>query len=223
MPYIGYWQLLSAVDTYVVYDNIEYTKKGWFNRNRILEIDHDKLFTIPLKKDSDFLPINQRSLSTDSTADIARTLRIIQQNYKKAPYFAAAYPVIEQCFLFSDKNLFEYIFNSIKAICTYLTIKTNIVFASKAAIDHSLKAEKKVLAICKTLQADTYINAIGGKELYDKAEFKSSGIDLRFIKSKPVEYQQFGKPFVPWLSIIDVMMFNDQATITRMLDQYELL
>src|SRR5882757_6361350 len=112
LPYIGYWQLINSVDEFVVYDNIEFTKKGWFNRNRILEIDHDRLFTVPVKKDSDYLPVNQRYRSDDSDVENARTLRIIQVNYKKAPYFMDVYPLIEECFMYEDKNLFEYIYSS---------------------------------------------------------------------------------------------------------------
>ncbi len=223
LPYIGYWQLLNCVDEFIVYDNIEFTKKGWFNRNRILEVDHDRLFTIPIKKDSDYLPVDKRYLGGDSDKEIARTLRIIQSNYTKAPYFAVVYPVIEECFLFSNKNLFEYIFNSVSVICRYLDINTKIVVSSQVPIDHSLKSEKKVLAICKSEDADAYINPIGGMELYDTEEFKSNDITLRFIKSNDISYGQFSNQFVPWLSIIDVMMFNDKNTIKQMLEEYELV
>lgn len=223
LPYIGYWQLISAVDTFVAYDNIEFTKKGWFNRNRILETDHDRLFTLPIKKGSDYLPVNQRFLSDDSDKEIARTLRIIQQNYKKASYYENAYPVVEKCFLYPNKNLFEYIFNSIKVMCGYLDIGTNIVVSSEVPIDHSLKAEKKVMAICKAQAATTYINAIGGRELYDKEEFKANGIDLEFIQPRKVAYEQFIEPFVPWLSIIDIIMFNDTENAKQMLKEYVLV
>jgi len=223
LPYIGYWQLIHAVDEFVVYDNIEFTKKGWFNRNRILETDHDRLFTVPIKKDSDFLPVNERYLSDDSDQENARTLRVIQANYKKAPQYAAVYPLIESCFLFPNKNLFEYNYHAIKTICEYLDITTEIVISSKVTIDHSLKGADKVLAICEAEGADLYINAIGGMELYDKVMFQARGVELQFIKSKPIEYEQFGKAFVPWLSIIDVLMFNDKQTVKHMLDMYELI
>jgi hypothetical protein len=223
MPYIGYWQLINSVDEFVVYDNIEFTKKGWFNRNRILEIDHDRLFTIPIKKDSDFLPVNQRCLSDDSEKEINRSLHIIQNNYKKAPYFNEAYPLIERSFMYSSKNLFEYIFNSIKLICDYLDITTKIVISSKIDINHSLKASSKVLEICKAEGAEIYINAIGGRELYDKEVFKVQGIDLNFIQTKEIIYKQFNNGFVPGLSIIDVLMFNSKEQIKHMLEEYELL
>jgi hypothetical protein len=223
LPYIGYWQLINSVDEFIVYDNIEFTKKGWFNRNRMLEVDHDRLFTVPIKKDSDYLPVGKRFLSDDSEKEISKTLRIIESNYKKAPHFSNIYPIIKECFLFSDKNLFEYIFNSIKIICSYLGIDTELVISSDVAVDHSLKAEEKVIAICKARDTDTYINAIGGKELYDKQEFSKNGIDLKFIKSKNIEYKQLGNEFVPGLSIIDVMMFNDKEKIQHMLEEYELV
>lgn len=223
LPYIGYWQLLNTVDQFVVYDNIEYTKKGWFNRNRFIENDHDRLFTIPLKKDSDYLPVHKRSRSDSSDKEIAHILRIIEQNYKKAPYFDSTFPIIKDCFLSSETNLFKYIHNSIQTVANYLGIDTKIIISSNVAIDHGLKAEKKVLAICKALKTETYINSIGGVELYDKARFAAHNLDLRFLKANLRAYPQFKEPFVPGLSIIDVLMFNKRTRVKAMLDEYELL
>ncbi len=223
MPYIGYWQLIASVDTFVVYDNIQYTKKGWFNRNRILDGDHDRLFSIPIKKDSDYLNVVERYRSEDSDKEISRLLTIIKNTYRKSPNFAEAYPVIETCFLHPDKNLFGYIHNSIKLVCEYLDMTTSIVVSSHVDADHSLKGAQKVLAIAKATGADTYINAIGGMELYDKDAFKAEGVALNFIKSRPIEYKQFDKPFVPWLSIIDVLMFNNKEQVKQMLHEYDLV
>lgn len=223
LPYIGYWQLIKSVDEFVVYDNIQYTKKGWFNRNRILNGDSDRLFTIPLKKDSDYLTVAERFLGDDSPKEIKRLLQIIQNTYRKAPQYVEVYPIIEACFTCDKTNLFEYIYNSIKIICDYLEIDTKITISSTVDIDHSLKAEQKVMALCKATGTDVYINAIGGLELYNKTEFAAEGIDLQFIKSKPIEYSQFGNSFVPWLSIIDVLMFNDRATVQKMLEMYDLV
>lgn len=223
MPYIGYWQLIHAVDEFIVYDNIQFTKKGWFNRNRMLEADHDRIFTLPIKKDSDYLDVKERFLSDDSDQEITRTLRVIQANYRKAPYFSEIYPLIEKCFLYPERNLFEYIYHSLTTICEYLDIDTKVTISSSVDIDHSLKAEKKVIALCKATDTDVYINAIGGMELYDREEFKTQGLDLKFIKTNPIEYEQFGKQFVPWLSIMDVMMFNDKATVKRFLNEYQLV
>ncbi|MBC7404816.1 MAG: WbqC family protein [Cytophaga sp.] len=223
LPYIAYWQLIASVDEFVVYDNIEFTKKGWFNRNRILDSDHDRLFTIPIKKDSDYLPVNQRFLADDSSKEISRILRIVEVTYKRAPYFQEVYALIKQCFMCPDKNLFAYNYNAIQAICTYLSIETRIVISSAVSINHDLKAEQKVLAICKAQEASTYINAIGGQQLYDRALFAQNGLELAFIKSHDIQYRQFDDEFVPWLSIIDVLMFNDVSTVKKILKEYELV
>lgn len=221
-PYIGYFQLINAVDEFVIYDNIEFTKKGWINRNRILVNGNDDLITIPLKKDSDFLHVKERCVAESWASDKRKMLNKINASYKKSEYFEFAYPVVEKSILFEDKNLFNFIFNSIVLINEYLEIATSLIVASNIPIDHNLRSENKVIEICKARKADTYINAIGGLELYSKENFKKKNIDLKFIRSKDVSYKQFNNDFVPWLSIIDVMMFNSKAVIKQMLNFTEL-
>ncbi len=223
LPYIGYWQLIAAVDEFVVYDNIEFTKKGWFNRNRILDGDHDRLFTIPIKKDSDYLDVVKRFIADDASKENARTLRIIQMTYKRAPYYEEVYPLVEQCFMYEDKNLFTYNYHAIQTICEYLGIGAKLIVSSGVDIDHTLKGEQKVMALCKALSADQYINSIGGTELYDRAEFTENGLDLKFLKPHLASYDQFGKPFVVGLSIIDVLMFNGKVRTQELLKEYELV
>lgn len=186
MPYIGYWQLMNAVDKYVVYDNIEFTKKGWFNRNRILLNGKDFLFSIPIKNDSDYLHVNQRFVS--ETFDKQKLLSQIRNAYSKAPYFKTIFPIIESIIMLEEENLFKYIFNSIKAIHELLDIKSELIVSSSISIDHALKGKDKVLAICKNLNADSYYNAIGGNLLYNKNEFEQHNIELNFIKTRNIEY-----------------------------------
>lgn len=221
LPYIGYFQLLNAVDKYVIYDNIQYTKKGWINRNRILQNGKDLMITIPLEKDSDYLDIKDRYLSVGF--DKKKLLNQIRESYRKAPYFDMLMPLIERIVNYDDTNLFHYIDNSIREICKYLDIKTEIIISSTFDIDHSLKGQDKVIAICKELKATDYYNAIGGQELYSPEEFKKENINLYFISSNPIEYKQFANEFVPWLSILDVMMFNSLENIHKILDNYKLI
>ena len=206
MPYIGYFQLIAAVDVFVVYDNIKYTKKGWINRNRMLLNGKDVTFSLPLKKDSDTLDVVERELS----ADFARHKLLSQFKgaYTKAPHFNDSFRLLERVVNCEDGNLFQYIHHSLVEICRHLGIETEIKVSSSIPINHDLKGQDKVFALCKSLNADTYINAIGGTDLYDKREFRALEIELQFIKAKPLEYAQFSAPFVPWLSIIDVLMFN---------------
>ncbi len=222
LPYIGYFQLIASVDQFIVYDNIKYTKKGWINRNRMLQNGADVMFSVPLKKDSDSLDIVQRELSADFNRD--KLLNQFKGTYRRAPHFDQTFPLIEQLVRYEDTNLFRYLHHSIVKLCEHLEITTEIKISSDIAIDHTLQSQDKVLALCEATGAKTYINAIGGMELYSKEAFQQKEIELKFIKSRPFEYAQFGDAFVPWLSIIDVMMFNSiediRACITT---NYELI
>ena len=221
LPYIGYWQLLAMADAFVLYDNIQYTKKGWINRNRFLQNGKDALFTLPLKKDSDFRPVVERFLADDFDCD--KLLGQLEGSYRKAPFFQTVFPVIASVVRAEHANLFDYIHHSIRVIADFLSIKTPIVVSSSIAIDHSLRGESKVLALCKTMGATNYVNTIGGQELYSKSTFAACGITLEFIKTRPISYQQYGADFVANLSIIDVMMFNSRESIHAMLDEYDLV
>lgn len=223
LPYIGYWQLLNAVDKYVIYDNIEFTKNSWIRRNRILQGEKDYLFSLPLKKDSDYLQIVERELASDIEKEKRKILNKIKINYKNAPYFESIYPILEDIFNYYDKNLFNFIFYSIKRIKDYLEIKTDIIISSTLDIDHNLKGQKKVISICKKLEASEYYNAIGGQELYSYEEFNKEEIKLKFLKSGNIEYRQFKNEFIPNLSIIDVMMFNSKEKIKEFLNNYTLI
>jgi hypothetical protein len=206
LPYIGYYQLVSAVDAFIVYDNIKYTKKGWINRNRILLNGKDVHLTIPLKRGSDALEIFHRELAADF--DRMKLIRKLIGLYKFASHFNSNFPLIKKIVEYEDNNLFNYLFNSLEESCKILHIKTPIIKSSTVKIDHGLMSQEKVIAICNALGADTYINLIGGVNLYDKAKFASHGINLQFLKANRFEYEQFGLPFVPWLSILDMLMFN---------------
>ncbi len=221
MPYIGYWQLLSAVDCFVLYDNIQYTKKGWINRNRFLMNGRDELFSVPLKKDSDYLDVVQRTLSADFNRQ--KLLNQFDASYKNAPFYAAVFPLVTKIVNAEYCNLFEYIHHSISATANYLGIATPVMRSSKISIDHSLRGEEKVIALCNAMGADVYINAIGGQLLYSKSKFDTHGVLLQFIKTRPISYPQFAKPFVPGLSIIDVMMFNSKEAISSMLRECDLV
>jgi hypothetical protein len=223
LPYLGYFQLIHAADKFVVYDNIEYTKQSWFNRNRILLNGKDHLFTIPLTKSSDYLKVNEKFISDTFEADRKKILAQIQSAYRKAPYFKEVYPVIESIFKANKKNLFEYLYNSLLAVLSLLSIDTEIIISSDVTIDHELKGADKVIAICNTLQGATYYNPIGGVTLYNKELFKQHGIDLYFLEMIPEPYDQGTGSFISHLSIIDVLMFNGPEQTKRMLDQYKLI
>ena len=223
IPYIGYFQLISSVDEFIIYDNIQYTKKGWINRNRISVNGKDQFITIPIKKDSDYLDVSERMISDNWGKEKYKILNIIKSFYGKAPNFKEAYGVIEDCLNIEEENLFNFIYETILIINNFLDIKTKIIISSDIDIDHNLRSKNKVIEICKNRNAEIYVNSIGGISLYDKEEFKDNGIILNFIKSNPIKYQQSNSEFIPWLSILDVMMFNSKEKIKEYLKEYTLV
>jgi hypothetical protein len=221
-PYLGYFQLINAVDTFVIYDDVNYIKGGWINRNNILLQGQKHLFTLSLNQASLSKKINEIEILNDKIQK-RKFFGNIQSAYGKAPYFETVYPLIEDIINFDEKNLAKFLSNQIKKICGYLKIDTKIVVSSEIKKNNSLKAQDKIIEICKKLNTNQYVNAIGGQELYNKEIFEDAGIELNFIKSHNIKYKQFNNEFVPRLSIIDVLMFNSPEEIRKMLDNYELL
>lgn len=222
LPYIGYFQLMAAVDVFVLYDNIKYTKKGWINRNRFLLNGKDASFSVALKKDSDILDVRERELA--ATFNRTKLLNQLKGAYTGAPYFSHTFQLVERIVNWEGSNLFAYIHHALLEVRSCLRIETEIRISSDIAIDHRQKGQDKVLALCDSIGADTYINPIGGTELYSHDKFRERGIQLRFLRARPFEYPQFGMPFVPWLSIIDVLMFNPTNVVRdNVINNYELI
>lgn len=223
LPYIGYFQLMSVSDVFVVYDNIEYSKKGWINRNRFLINGHEQIITLPIKKASDYLQINERELADNKQKDLDRIIRLIASSYAKAPYFKEVIPLVIQILKCEHNNLFDFILNSIILIRNHLDISSKLVISSTIEkTGTKYKGEERVISICKSLSANVYINPPGGKLLYSKENFIKNGIELKFLNPNIFEYKQFNNNFIGSLSILDVLMFNSTQKIQQhLLTSYE--
>lgn len=218
MPYIGYFQLANAVDKFIVYDNIQYSKKGWINRNRILLNDKETIMTIPLRKASDYLDVVDRELSGTWTKERSKLLNQISNSYSKAPEFKNVFSVVEGIVCHEDTNLFGFIHNSLKQLFKYMKIETPIVVSSSINVDTGLKGKDRVIGLCLAMGAREYINPVGGMELYNKEEFLESGVKLSFHRIGAVKYKQQRAEFIPHLSILDVLMYNSAEAIDDFLN-----
>lgn len=218
-PYIGYWQLMKAVDKYIVYDDVAYIKGGWINRNNFLIQGIKKLVSISLNDSSSNKLINEIGIKDN----FSNFMKMIQISYAKAPYFSQVKELLEKVIAFDKSNLGMFLFNSIKVVAEYLDFNTEILLSSQIQKDNTLKGKDKVIHICKLMGADEYYNAIGGQELYDKNEFMQNGIKLSFLETELVPYKQLKNDFVGGLSIIDVLMFNSKDVIKDMLSKYKLV
>jgi hypothetical protein len=225
-PYIGYFQLIAAVDKFVIYDDVAFIKQGWINRNYILVNGQKHLFSIPMENLTSFKKINETKISAglyDSW--LAKFCRTISMSYKKAPHYSSVYPIVMDV-LEKGRNAGDIAGlcrSGIRTIVEYLGLTTQFVDSSSLYGNGDLQSFNRVIDICKKEFATTYINAIGGQELYSEETFSKEGIDLRFLKPGDILYTQLEHAFIPHLSIIDVMMFNSKEEIGGYLKNFNLV
>lgn len=222
-PYLGYFQLLNATDTFVIYDDAQFIKGGWINRNFLMMNGKPSLFTFSMEKGSTFSLIKERQFSNLFEKEREKFLKTLKTAYHKAPFYKPVIQMVEDILDTHERLATKVIIQSLESIGRYLAIDTQLLISSQIEQNRSLKGEERVLDICHRLKAQCYINAIGGQSLYDKQRFAEKGLDLFFLKSLPVEYQQFGASFVPNLSILDVLMFNSPNQVKTLLEYYEFI
>lgn len=221
-PYIGYFQLIAASDVFVLHDDVQYIMGGWVNRNRILLNGEDRMITFPVQKAAHVLPINARNYVSGNQG-LKHIVNQIKQAYAKAPGYRRVFPMVEELLTFTDRNVARFNENLIRRICDFIAIKTRIITSSSLDKDDSLSGQDRVLNICQRVGGTDYTNPIGGVKLYHQEAFQSSGITLHFLTAQDERYRQHGDTWVPFLSIIDVLMFNSVQEVQRLLKSYRLL
>jgi hypothetical protein len=221
-PYIGYFQLINSVDKFIVYDDVNYIKQSWINRNSILVNGKAFRFSVPLHDQSSFEKINKTLLSEKNYSPWAnKFLYTIEINYKKSPFFHNVYPRLINFFQSKNYSIAELALNSLKFVAEYTGITTEFVDSTDKYNNQHLTSQARILDICLRENADTYINTTGGIKLYSKSDFLEKNIVLQFITSEEIVYSQFNSNFISRLSIIDVLMFNDIPRIREFLCQYK--
>jgi len=221
LPYIGYFQLIGAVDKFVIYDDVNFIKKGWINRNNILLNEKTHMFSLPISGISQNRKIRELKLA-DNKAWQRKFISTIALSYTNAPYYKDVRILLERIFNFQSKSVADFITNSIKEICDYLIISTSIIPSSNIYGNAHLIGEERIIDICLQEKASIYINAAGGKKLYDKPSFLEHEIELKFLYGMSPEYSQLKTSFVSGLSIIDVLMFNSKKTVLSYIHNYRL-
>ena len=235
-PFIGYFQAINAVDKYILYENLDYIKDGWMNRNRVLIKDRNPSYlAVILDGRSSNKKIHEIELNTSFNWR-RKLLNKVFLNYKGSLFFDESYHLIEECINIDSDKLFVYNSKIVKKIADYLELDTEIQYDNR----HFLPLERKIASgmiestkfdaklmrvfeICKHENADVFVNAIGGRALYDKIKFKENGIDLYFVETEEIEYKQFSANFHPNLSIIDVLMHNGKDRTKDLLNNYKLI
>lgn len=204
-PYIGYWQLLKASDRFVVYDDVNYINRGWINRNRILVNGAPGLITLPLLQASQNRKINQIEIAPAAQWQ-RRMLRSLEMAYRKAPCFDEVFALLEGILTHEQSNLAAFLTHQLQTLARFMGLDTRIVPSSQVYANAHLAAQERILDICRQERASRYVNAQGGRELYQPGAFADAGIDLRFIAMRALPYTQRGAGFTPYLSIVDALM-----------------
>lgn len=222
LPYLGYFQLLAAVDKFVLLDDVNYIQRGWINRNRLLAHGAPQLFTVPLRGASQNRLICDIEL-LDQPAWRDKILRTLRQAYGRAPHYRAVAGMLERIMHYPTQRLDVFLLNSLREVLDYLSLATPLVASSRVYGNAALGGQERILDICRREGATRYINPIGGRELYQAAAFAQQGVSLRFLQSRQISYPQGRQAHVPWLSIVDVLMYNDLPLIQQLLMEKDLV
>lgn len=222
-PYLSYFQLVSIVDVFIFYDDVSFIKGGWINRNNILLNNSQHLLSFPCDGISSNKKINQIGVNTKTLA-FKKILKTIKNAYSKAPFFHDVFPLVEKIINTDTDTIANLASASVIEISNFLDLKTDFSYSSVDYPNTShLNKTDRVIAICKKANCSQYINPIGGIQLYDKNEFAQKGCSIKFIKTRFREYKQFNSSFIPMLSIIDILMFNDKYSTLQLLSEFELV
>lgn len=223
-PYIGYFQLIHAVDVFILYNDVQFIKGGWINRNNILINGKKTMFVFSLQADSTFLNINERLFDkTKLEYEKLKFLKTLSLAYVKAPFYKEVYDFIVSIIESINLNVSKSIEITLIEICSKLNINTKIINSENINYNREKSAEEKVIEICKLTGAETYLNSIGGIDLYNKITFAENNINLNFIKTDEIKYKQLNDNFIPNLSIIDVLMFNGFKGTSDLLKKFEII
>lgn len=220
-PYLGYWQLLQSVDTFVVFDDVNFIQRGWIHRNRILVNNKPAYITIPIANKSQNKKICELSI-VDDTSWQRKLTGALQSNYRKAPFFDSTYSHVGACIEKASDNLADFLFFHLGYLAKALGISTKIIRSSELDYNRDGNGAEKILDICQVLGATSYINAPGGRALYSDDFFCSKGISLYFIEPHLKSYPQFNGTFESGLSIVDAMMFNNKEALASHVNSYAL-
>lgn len=216
-PYLGYFQLVAAVDRFVFYDDVNYIKNGWINRNRVCDDDGTpRWLTVPLRDASPFEPI--ATVRTQPAAAWRRKLlESLRHRYRRAPHYAAVAALVEDVFAGDDPLIADLARASVVRCAEYIGLQTAFVASSNGYGNSAMKGSERVLDICRRESAGEYWNLPGGRTLYDTAAFAGQGIGLRFVEPRLPAYAQGRHDFVAGLSIIDVLMHNAPEAVRAQL------
>ncbi|HRP60110.1 MAG TPA: WbqC family protein [Vicingus sp.] len=218
-PYLGYFQLINAVDIFIVYNDVQYIERGWINRNNFLINKTSTLISIPLIKASCSKRINEIEIDINNKL-LIKSLNTIKQNYSKAPFYNKSFQIFhDSIFYSSSKTIDNICLQSFKLIKDYLNLDTEFILSSEIDYNRNASSVEKINEISYQFNSKEILFPSGSRQLYNTSDFpnfKTSSIVTNFTP-----YNQFTKQFIPGLSILDILIFNDKNTIRYLLNDFK--
>lgn len=222
LPYIGYWQLIQAVDKFVVLDDVNYINRGWINRNRISVSGEPHWMTLPLVGASQNRMISQIDLMPDDGWK-SGLIKKVEDSYRGEALFQPTMQVFRELLECAQGNLSIFLSSSIQRICRLLEIATYIIPTSRIFHKEDLKGQHRILDICSRLGADEYLNPPGGRDLYDSELFAGRGIKLMFLgAAQPDLGLKSGSQGGETLSLLDTLMMNPLENIRATVSKFQI-
>ncbi|WP_084977037.1 WbqC family protein [Plesiomonas shigelloides] len=218
-PYLGYYQLVNMADVFILYDDVNFIKGGYINRNNILVDRAAQRFTLPVPGASS----NKKICELNFSPDTKKILKTISQAYSKAPFYSDVYPLIEMVLQTEERSIAAVCQVGIKSVFDYLSVDKKIIKSSDLTYDRGASPADRLIEITKSFDDFVYVNSVGGQSLYDKDYFDTRGVELKFMRMKSVQYSQGEGEFIPNLSMIDVLMWCDKDCIKNLLSEYGLV
>ncbi len=203
IPWIGFFDKLLQSDIFIVYDDAQFVHGGFQNRNRIRTMQGWRWLTVPIKHNYPQL-IKDVKIAGDQWKQ--NHLRILRQNYDKAPYFKEYFSIVEETLAVNYDSLIDLDLNLIEKFAQSLGFRMKLAFSSKFP-HHDKEKNGKLISLCKHVGADTYLSGSGGKKYMEESKFSDSNIKIIWHNYTHPFYKQNFDGFEPNMSIID-LLFN---------------
>jgi len=215
LPYIGYFQLMTAVDKFVLLDDVNFINGGWINRNRVFVNGQPFWLTLPLSKASQNRLINELEILGDQEWK-RKTIRTVELAYNDARFASSVFPLFQKLLSEASGSLSGFLFRQLRQVADYIGIGTIIEPSSGNHPKQGHAGQDRILEICAREGATSYINLPGGRSLYDPKSFAAAGIALHFLETNlpALELQHSGTQG-PVFSILDLLMLNSPSAIRK--------
>lgn len=186
-PYAGYYRLFTAVDMFVVLDCVQFPRRGWVHRNKLKNSNGElQWLTLPLiKSNRDTTRICDLRFQEDA-------FNLFEDQRRKFPFLndiENSGSELSEILMDFDVSPVQYLVRSLKWVTEKLNISKPIMLSSTLNIPEHFKAQDRILEIAKRVEATEYVNAPGGRELYDLESFRSSGLNLEFLQDYSGSYE----------------------------------